>query len=214
MTFWTRAQGLGCWRQHGAALCTSGNRVCAWHVQRPGAECFLLDRLLRGLFFAGLTDVLIAVLTIFSIRHGNASCRFDIVSLRRDLYKSDELQRDGCSPPMSSLLLMDLVSAGEMFLGNSDLWVNSKWRCTGADPTPTWATGSRAYRRVCAIPAYGFWVGRSRISLTNDCGAWVTSMATACATSSGCSILDLSLPAWGLNSVSTEPGHTTDTRIL
>jgi len=27
--------------------------------------------------------------------------------------------------------------------------------------------------------AYGFCVGLIRISLTNDCGAWVTSMATA-----------------------------------
>ena len=34
-------------------------------------------------------------------------------------------------------------------------------------------------------PTYGFWVGRISTSLMKDCGSWVTSIATACATSSG-----------------------------
>lgn len=61
---------------------------------------------------------------------------------------------------------------------------------------------------------YGFEVGRIKISLINDCGAWVTRAATACATSSGCSIFFGSFPVCGLKSVSTEPGQTTATRIL
>src|SRR6476469_242749 len=61
---------------------------------------------------------------------------------------------------------------------------------------------------------YGFCVGRSTTSLANDCGAWVTSMATTCATSPGCSIRDASLPSCGLRSVSVEPGQITATRML
>ena len=33
--------------------------------------------------------------------------------------------------------------------------------------------------------SYGFWVGLSKTSLANDCGACITSIATTCATSSG-----------------------------
>ena len=47
--------------------------------------------------------------------------------------------------------------------------------------------------RAPAAPSYGFCVGRMEMSLMNDCGAWVSSMATACATSVGCSILVASL---------------------
>ena len=62
--------------------------------------------------------------------------------------------------------------------------------------------------------AHGFCVGRRRISLTKDCGLCVTSMANACATSSGCSIFAGSFPACGLRSVLVEPGQITLTRIL
>ena len=48
----------------------------------------------------------------------------------------------------------------------------------------------------------------------NDWGACVTSIATACATSSAFNILLGSCPACGLSSVSTEPGQITETRIL
>ena len=60
----------------------------------------------------------------------------------------------------------------------------------------------------------GFCVGLIRISLTNDCGLCVTSIATACATSSGCSIFAGSLPACGLSSVFVDPGQITATRML
>ena len=61
---------------------------------------------------------------------------------------------------------------------------------------------------------YGFCVGRNNTSLTNDCGSCVTSMATTCATSSGCSIFFGSLPSCGLRSVFTDPGQITETRML
>src|SRR5881396_985607 len=64
------------------------------------------------------------------------------------------------------------------------------------------------------IVAQGFSVGRSKISLTKDCGDCVTSISTTWATSSGCSIFPGSLPTCGLNSVCVDPGQMTDTLML
>src|SRR5208283_4199384 len=69
--------------------------------------------------------------------------------------------------------------------------------------------------RIIFEPIFqGLCVGRRRISLMKDCGAWVTIMATAWATSAACSIFSAFLPACELKSVCTEPGATTETRIL
>src|SRR5712692_3654698 len=78
---------------------------------------------------------------------------------------------------------------------------------------------STSIRNECTGPLanrllHGFCVGRSRISLANDCGAWVTIIVTTCATSRGCNIFSALFPACGLNSVCTEPGQMTETRIL
>jgi hypothetical protein len=51
-----------------------------------------------------------------------------------------------------------------------------------------------------------------RTSLMKAWGGWMTSMATAAATSSGWSIFVLSLPPRP-KSVFTEPGATTETRM-
>ena len=67
--------------------------------------------------------------------------------------------------------------------------------------------------KISSRSSYGFCVGRNRISLANDCGACVTSIATAWATSSGCNIFAGSFPACGLSSVFTDPGQTTATRM-
>src|ERR1051326_6399693 len=55
--------------------------------------------------------------------------------------------------------------------------------------------------------SYGFCVGLISTSLTNDCGAWVTSIPTACATSAGLSILSEFFPWCQPSLVTTEPGH-------
>src|SRR6202022_900570 len=59
----------------------------------------------------------------------------------------------------------------------------------------------------------GFCVGRICTSLMKLPGACVTIAATACATSSGCSIFAGSLPTCGENSVATEPGQIALTRM-
>ena len=51
------------------------------------------------------------------------------------------------------------------------------------------------------LAAYGFWVGRNRISLAKDCGACVTIIATAWAISSACNIFSGFFPVCGPNSV-------------
>src|SRR5512146_2964802 len=74
--------------------------------------------------------------------------------------------------------------------------------------------GNRAGVTARPFPYQGFCVGRSTISLTKDCGAWVTIISTTCATSDPRSIFDWSRPACGLNSLIVDPGHTTETRIF
>ncbi len=59
----------------------------------------------------------------------------------------------------------------------------------------------------------GFCTGRRWTSLMNEVGAWVTSMATAWATSSGWRSFAMSRPLCGENAVATLPGQTTLTRM-
>src|SRR5581483_4251584 len=113
-------------------------------------------------------------------------------------------QREGCAKRRSQRLFA-LCDPGHK--GEGDL--NSRG-CQAAGC----ASGLREpLQEISFAPDQGFCVGRTSTSLTNDCGACVTNIATMCATSSASSILDLSFPSWGLNSVSTDPGQTTETRI-
>ena len=68
-------------------------------------------------------------------------------------------------------------------------------------------------KRKKSAPPYAFRSGRSWTSLRKLCGPCVTTMATACATSSGVSTFEGSLGPRPENSVATLPGQMTLTRI-
>src|SRR3989441_1273469 len=81
--------------------------------------------------------------------------------------------------------------------------------------TVRFASARRRYNSLLrgATQTHGFWAGRRSTSLMKLCGAWVRSISTACATSSGWSIFAESFPVWGENSVATVPGQMTLTRM-